>query len=417
MMSESPQKKLLAPGPAPAEHAVAGFSASQEQIDTFRKQGYMVLRGVLEPARDLKPLEDAYARLTDELVEWVMGDLGHTALQGYETMDFPNRFASLIGITRGGVFNHIGPSLSVYEWGYRRWSTAPSAQPTELFDLERNPRILDAIEELIGSEIWVSPAYHVNMKLGTRHQQQVHRAESDAKNSGLKLPRVVQTGPFNQDFQMGETRWHMDAYPGQGHEFQHQYIIAWVPVTAATVENGALMVLPGSHLDGYRDFPDEREDEAIALETEPGDIVIMDGKLFHKSTRNRTENSYRLAFNMRYAPIGYPCGRCFLPGFVGRSRKEPDTELHDAELWRACWDQALDFLYRYEVPAPHIELTVAQVNRVQKRWKKRITRQLDWLQLQDHGNFLKSLRTQLFRATGFVRYYLSRILGVGRYYR
>jgi len=416
-MTELQQKEPFAPGSTPTEQAGAGFAGSQERRNFFRTQGYMVLKGALEPVRDLRPLADAYARLTDELVDWMMGDLGRAALQAYETMDFPTRFASLIGITRGGVFNHIGPSLSVYEWGYRRWSTAPSAQPPEMFDLERNPRILDIVEELIGSEIWVSPAYHVNMKLGTRHLQQVRRAESDAKDAGLKLPPVVQTGPFNQDFQMGETRWHMDAYPGQGNEFEHDYIIAWVPVTTATVENGALVVLPGSHLDGYREFPDEREDEAIALETEPGDIVIMDGKLFHKSTPNRSESSHRLAFNMRYAPIGSRCGRCFLPGFVGRSRKRPDTELHDAELWRACWDQALDFLYRYEVPAPHIELTVSQVDRVQKRWRKRITEQRDWLQLQQHGNALKAIRTSLFRAIGFVRYYLSRLFGVGRYYR
>lgn len=416
-MTDLQQKKSFSAGLPPTEHTGAEFSGSQERRDIFRKQGYMVIKGALDPERDLEPLADAYARLTDELVGWVMGDLGHAALQGYEAMDFPKRFASLIGITRGGVFNHIGPSLSVYEWGYRRWSSAPSAQPPELFDLERNPRILDAVEELIGPEIWVSPAYHVNMKLGTRHLQTIQRAESDARDAGLKLPPVVQTGPFNQDFQMGETHWHMDAYPGQGHEFEHQYIIAWVPVTTATVENGALMVLPGSHLDGYCDFPDKREDEAIALETEPGDIVIMDGKLFHKSTPNRTQNTYRLAFNMRYAPIGYRCGRCFLPGFVGRSRKKPDSELHDAELWRACWDQALDFLYRYEVPAPHIELTVPQVDRLQKRWQKRITDQHDWLQLQDHGNFLKSLRTRLFRTTGFMRYYISRMFGVGRYYR
>ncbi len=389
----------------------------EDRQELFRKQGYLVLRGVLDPERDLKPLADAYSGLTDELVNWALDTEGSSVVKGYAEMDFPNRFASLVGVTQGGVFNHFDPTLNVYEWGYRRWRTAPSAQLPELLGLQRNPQILDILEEQIGSEIWVSSGYHINIKLGSQHLQQVTKAESEAKESGIKHKPVIRTGPFNEDFQMGETRWHMDAYPGQGSEFEHNYIIAWVPLTSVTAENGARAVLPGSHLNGYSQFPEERANEAVVLEVEPGDMVLMNGKMFHKSIKNKTESSHRVAFSTRYSPIGFRCGRCFLPGFVGRSRKEPGKELHDPDLWRASWDEALDFLCRYEIPVPHIELSVKQVDRLQERWNKRIRNQDSWLQLDQHGSLLKSLRTRLMRFTGQLRYYLAMYFKIGRHYR
>ncbi len=383
----------------------------------FLEQGYLVLRGALDPQRDIEPVADAFFRLTDDLAAWALDDENSSVVPGYKKMDFPNRFASLVGITRGGVFNHFDPTLNVYEWGYRRWPTAPPAQLPELFDLQRNAKILDALEEVIGPEIWVSSGYHINIKLAPDHLEQVRRAESAAKEAGIKQKPVVETGPFNQAFQMGETQWHMDAYPGQGSEFEHNYIIVWIPLTPSTADNGTLAVLPGSHLNGYCEFPTEREDEAVVLEAEPGDIVLMNGKMFHKSVKNRSSDSYRMAINTRYSPIGFRCGRCCLPGFVGRSLETPEKVLTDSELWRASWDEALDFIYRYEIPVPHIELSVKQVDRLQRLWKKRIPDQQSWLQLHKHGSFLKALRTRVMRGMGKVRFYLSAYLNIGRHYR
>ena len=69
--------------------------------DLFLEQGYLVLSGVLDPGRDLAPLARAYSELTYQLMRRVLGDAFPSAVPGYEAMDFPNRFASLVGITRG----------------------------------------------------------------------------------------------------------------------------------------------------------------------------------------------------------------------------------------------------------------------------------------------------------------------------
>lgn len=378
---------------------------------SYLSQGFLILKGVLDPDRDLTPLKNAYSELVDDLVKYALGNNYTTTESEYRTLDFPQRFASLVGLTHGSVFDHLDPSLNVYSRSYRRWKNAPSAQPAALFELIRHPRILDALEELIGSEIWATPTYHINIKLASSHLKQAQRAERLACKPGLLHASGLYRSTFLDDLQMHSTPWHMDEYPGLDSESEHDYINVWVPLTENEPGLAELLVLPGSHLNGYHKFPAERENEAIALNTQPGDIVIMAGKLFHSSKKNQTADSYRWAINMRYTPVGHRCGRRILPGFVARSRKHPETQLQDAKLWSKYWDAALDYLDCYLYPVKHVfDLSVKQVDEHERHWKKILPDSDSWLDLHRHGTRAMALRTLILRGAERLRGYLS-VLG------
>ncbi|RKX31471.1 MAG: phytanoyl-CoA dioxygenase, partial [Verrucomicrobia bacterium] len=74
-------------------------------------------------------------------------------------------------------------------------------------------------------------------------------------------------------------------------------------------------------------------------------IVLFDSRVMHAARPNKTE-SIRWSFDLRYNPIGQPSGRSWYPGFVARSRSNPDSELHDAETWADSWRQTRQELAR-----------------------------------------------------------------------
>lgn len=91
---------------------------------------------------------------------------------------------------------------------------------------------------------------------------------------------------------------------------------AWVALDDATVENGCLWVIPGSHKNGYiytfRDHnqPDKYDsaqqmfgfDESgqIPVEVKKGDVIFFNGYLLHKSEKNKSLNNFRRAIVYHY---------------------------------------------------------------------------------------------------------------------
>lgn len=60
-----------------------------------------------------------------------------------------------------------------------------------------------------------------------------------------------------------------------------------VAMTRTTKENGATLVVPGSHLWDSERAPKNKE--AIPVELEPGDALIFGGNVFHAGGANRTK--------------------------------------------------------------------------------------------------------------------------------
>jgi ectoine hydroxylase-related dioxygenase (phytanoyl-CoA dioxygenase family) len=129
------------------------------------------------------------------------------------------------------------------------------------------------------------------------------------------------------------------------------------------VENGCLIVEPGSHkgglaahcrLEDYKGLygiPDRFVGEnRISVPMVPGDAMFFFSKLKHASLPNISDE-IRWSFDLRYNPIGEPTGRPWFPGFVARSQANPASELMDPEIWAGLWREARATLAKGEIPS------------------------------------------------------------------
>lgn len=111
--------------------------------------------------------------------------------------------------------------------------------------------------------------------------------------------------------------WHQDAYYFR-YDKQPQ-VTVWVALSRATLENGCLWVLPGSHkrqqvfehvadrrpesLQGYQEIVSEDTAEEIPVTMEPGDVLFFHSYLMHRSTDNVADYR-RSAMVYHYAEAG-----------------------------------------------------------------------------------------------------------------
>jgi len=104
--------------------------------------------------------------------------------------------------------------------------------------------------------------------------------------------------PWHQD---GGANWEMDRHP---------LVTIWTALDAATIENGCVQVVPGSHCLGLlseagHTITPEQENEYCApekivyLELEAGEAVLLHNWLLHRSDVNKTD-APRRAFSVCY---------------------------------------------------------------------------------------------------------------------
>ena len=111
--------------------------------------------------------------------------------------------------------------------------------------------------------------------------------------------------------------WHQDSYyfPFDPHG---PVVGIWLAVTEATLENGCLHVLPGSNHEpihehipdrrpnanlGYVEIVDHDMSAAVAVTMNPGDLLVFDSHLMHRSTDN-VSDGLRAAMVYHYAQSG-----------------------------------------------------------------------------------------------------------------
>lgn len=139
---------------------------------------------------------------------------------------------------------------------------------------------------------------------------------------------------------------------------------AWIALDHATLENGCLWALPGSHRPGYLypQRPHGREDEfdsspeshgfdeaaAVPLEAEPGTVLFFNGYLLHRSFRNRGTGYRRVLVNH------YCNAWSLLPWFLreGETIATADSRCvvpvagEDPYAWKGYEDRAYDVFLR-----------------------------------------------------------------------
>jgi len=194
-----------------------------------------------------------------------------------------------------------------------------------VFNLLRSPRLLAAVEALIGGEIYSNPIQHVR----------------------IKPPATVIAAEDENRARVGRTHWHQDSGVALAEADATEMVTCWVAVTAATVENGCLQVLPQSHRKGMAlhgttvdqlGLPDAfiEGEKARPIPLAPGGVLFFHPLCKHASLDNQSD-AFRWSFDLRYQPIGQPTGRPHFPGFIAQSRREPKAALTDPEQWARLW--------------------------------------------------------------------------------
>lgn len=218
---------------------MATTSLVQAQVDRFRRDGFVAPVPVLEPAE------------VEALLTW---------LAAFEA----------------------GPGASKKERREAHLRLKPHLLFPELYSVVQHPRILDAIESLIGPDILVWSSSFM-----------------------IKDP---EDGTF--------ASWHQDSHGTRLHG--DQLVSAWIALEDVGPENAAMQIIPGSHRQGsrpHRARPDHAnlavlgehiEDEvdtssAVDVELRAGEMSLHHLHVVHGSPPNRSRRS-RIGFVVRYFP-------------------------------------------------------------------------------------------------------------------
>jgi ectoine hydroxylase-related dioxygenase (phytanoyl-CoA dioxygenase family) len=279
----------------------------------FDEQGYVVIRGLLDHDRDLAAFITEYERLLERVARvWLAEGSVRDDLGG---LPFGERFTRL-----------------THEYGRAYYQLFDSCLPRDIatdtpihlgdatFDLLINPRLLDAVEALIGSEIYVNPMHHVRIKPPERWVRPHLR-------NGITAASI----------------WHQDQAATLPEADETDIITVWCPVTDALEEQSCMMVVPGAHhapMIHHRPgmwFPEsELPGKPVTLPMRRGDVLFFHRRTPHASSPN-VSDQVRMSFDVRYQPIDRPTGRPSFPGFVARSRRHPERACVDAGRWRQSW--------------------------------------------------------------------------------
>jgi hypothetical protein len=270
------------------------------QRQSFRENGYLVLPGFYDRARDIEPVQRAIHHVIGQVM------LRHGVEDQrppYEAAHFDAGYLDLIRLNRA--------------WG---------------------GEVYDAVKQI--------PAF-VRLVAHPAHEQIVQELRPGSQPAiaaggyGIRIDN-----PQEERFL---AQWHQE-YPSQLRSLDG--LVYWSPLVPVTEELGPVQFRPGSHREGplpvtTRDPHDptrsgayalhvkdlaavlERHPEHIAPLTQPTDLIVVDFLLLHASGINRANRS-RWSMQMRYFNFAEPTGRSH--GWKGSFAAGQDFRLIHPEL-------------------------------------------------------------------------------------
>ncbi len=290
----------------------------------FEEHGYVVVEDLLDPATDLDPVLREYEGVLDRLVDSLVAR--GRMRSPYRELDFDERLLRVYAETGESHWQDFEITLPVAPRPDTPMWTGPA-----VFAVLTHPRVLDAVETLIGPEVVVNPVQHMRIK-----PQQARIPES-----------ILRVHP-----QTGPTPWHQDQATVRPDADGTEMLTVWIAVTPATVENGCLQVVPGSHRRGLLPHcndgllavtPETQLGDGVPVPLPRGGAILMHRRTCHSAAANRSAAS-RWSFDLRYNPAGQPTGRDELPAFLVRSRSDASAVVADAEEWARAWGTARERL-------------------------------------------------------------------------
>ena len=299
---------------------------SGTQKEQFDAQGYLLVKGVLDPAAVLDPIIEEYERLLDTLATDLRarGEIS----QLYADLDFRARMTKIYAETGRTFAQHFNLSLPLT--GVKE--DTPFWTGPAIFNLIKASALLDVVESIIGPEIASNPIQHIRIK----PPQKLLPAGQHA--SGL----------------VGTTPWHQDAavIPPDA---DTEMLTVWVPINDASVEMGCLQFMEGAHrsgliahalgsVDGLALPVDVSDGSKVAVvPAKRGDILLINRYCPHASLPN-TSDQLRFSLDLRFHPADQPSGRDMMPSFIARSRRDPSSEQSDPTAWTRMWQETRSWL-------------------------------------------------------------------------
>ena len=294
-------------------------------LSRFDEDGFVVIRGLFEPDQDFTPVVAEYETVLSELVDqWIAN--GHLN-DAHAGLPFTERLHRTVTEARQPY--DLAMDISLPQANIQ--TDTPMHHGPAVFGLLTHPRLLDSVENFIGPEIYSNPVQHTRIKLPE-----------------ASLPSAARTGLTSR------IDWHQDLGVITADADHCHILTVWFPITEADVENGCLAVVPGSHHRnlvthcentdplslGQVSIPETLvEPNQVPLPMAPGDVLFMNSRTQHCGLPNCSDR-VRWSFDLRYQPIGEPTGREWFPGFVARSRANPESVLNDPTAWAESWNTA-----------------------------------------------------------------------------
>jgi phytanoyl-CoA hydroxylase len=247
---------------------MSGLTAAQRQ--QFFDEGYVMVPGLIPP-EDFALLREEINSLVDAAADRLFAEGRITERR--ENEGFETRLTRLLA-------DH--PEL---KWEYLRAIEGKGGgghAGRAMFDLITHPRLLDAMESLVGPEIVGSSVYRIRPKV-----------------PGLDR---------------GVVPWHQDSGYFAAHCDNNLIVTCWIPLVDATPENGCLQVLPRVHRQGvarhhtggnagYLVIEDDdlpaSPTEAVTVPVPLGGALLMTNLTPHCSTDNTTD-TIRWSVDLRY---------------------------------------------------------------------------------------------------------------------
>lgn len=289
---------------------------TDEEIQTFHEQGYLVVEDLFTDDELQGVIDEIHAEINARARQFVeAGKLPQT----YEEAGFLRQLALISEHSR-----EIAKSV---------WNGLLSGPA--IFDLIRNPKLLDVAESLCGPELIASSVYRIRPKI--------------------------------PGFAYGAVPWHQDSGYLEPYCDKGLVVTVWLPLVDATVDNGCLYIIPRTHrgrirrheMDDngwYLRIPDDElpEGERIPVPVPKGGVLLMTNLTPHASFVNHTD-IVRWSMDLRYQSAELPTNAtitrtheeldkfdeegappaCFPPeaDFLVRSRRRPQEVVKSAELF------------------------------------------------------------------------------------
>ena len=168
-------------------------------------------------------------------------------------------------------------------------------------DLATHPRVLDAVEDIIGPDILIHSS---TIFTKYAHDEKFVSWHQDSHYWGLSEPRLVS---------------------------------AWIALTDSTIDNGCLRVLPGTHTRAFEHLEEPQQtniltrghtvsdtldvDHAIDIVLQAGEMSFHHANLIHGSNPN-TSSGPRIGVAVRYAATAVKQKKTHIPVILARGRDD-----------------------------------------------------------------------------------------------